>query len=417
MSGRKLLFAATMAALLLGAAELVAFLFTHTHAKFFRPGPELVAQALDMDAYREFLATRYDGELGWQNPRATSMLVENCLGEPRLYTWNVMGARAAGELLAVDVITVGDSFTHGHEASDGETWPSRLQQITGAVVANYGVNAFDPLQATLQFERVVQRHPEARVAILGVMYENILRIPNAYRGAYRPITQEPFGFKPFVDVSGPQPVVRDNPNQPPAANAEALRTRVEAALESDYWWLPRAAFPHLAGMVLVPATRVIRFHLQRRVFGRTGFVEYHDPALAAGMRAVIERFIASAEARGVAPVVLFMPQNRNDLSSAALLVATLRDERPQALLLDVAEGELDWSRYNLNGSLCHPSAYGYEQIARHVATALLERGLIDEAVRTARAPDQVDGAPPSSLRRATKASISSATPGSIGGAS
>ena len=384
MTGRKkLLLATVMAVLLLGSAELMAFLFTRTHGNLFRPGPEVVAQALDMAAYREFLATRYDQELGWRNPRATSMLLENCLGEPKRYTWNAAGARADGELRVVDIVAVGDSFTHGHDAADSETYPYRLQQITGAVVANYGVSGFDPLQATLQFERVAPRHAEARVAILGVMYENIARLPNAFRGAYRPISKEPFGFKPFVDVVGPEPVIRANPNAPPAVTPEELRARVETALESDYWRLPRASFPYLAGIAEVTTTRLFLFQVKKRLRGGDAFVEFEDPPLAAGLRRVIERFLSSAQAQGMAPVVLFLPENRQDLRSAAGLAAALEEDHPGALILDLADATLAWERYSLNGTRCHPSPYGYEQIARHVAAALVERGLIEEAVRTA----------------------------------
>jgi hypothetical protein len=85
----------------------------------------------------------------------------------------------------------------------------------------------------------------------------------------------------------------------------------------------------------------------------------------------------------VALIVLFLPENRQDLHSAAGLAAALEKDHPGALILDLADAALAWERYSLNGTRCHPSPCGYEQIARHVAAALVERGLIEEAMRTA----------------------------------
>ena len=57
------------------------------------------------------------------------------------------------------------------------------------------------------------------------------------------------------------------------------------------------------------------------------------------------------------------------------LIAARGDRLPAGLrVVDVAAGEMDWSRYNLenpaDGNVCHPSEYGYRQIARQLAAAL-----------------------------------------------
>jgi hypothetical protein len=404
----------------LGSGELMAFMFARTHPSLFRPSPEDIAAALDFDAYREYLAKRYDAELGWQNPRATSLTDEDCLGQPRVYTWDENGARTIRPLTSVDIITVGDSFTHGHEASDTETYPYRLQEITGLTVANYGVNGYGPLQATLQFERVAPRHPSAHWAILGIMYLDIERAPNAWRYALRRVAYEIFHFKPFVDISGPEPVMRANPNSPPAQTLEQLRAKVEAALDGDYWRLPRPAFPYLLHVAELAQSPAVVFDLQRRLLGANVFVEYQNPALVRGLRLVIERFLSSSRARGIQPLVLFMPQNKEDLSSLGQLVATLRKDHQDTRFLDLAEAALDWDRYNLNGTLCHPSPYGYDQIARFVAAAIKPSGPQSSPVPVGGRSDggsQAAGTPPSSLRFATKAPISSATATSSGGGS
>jgi hypothetical protein len=364
------LFVIVVAAMILGLVEVTAFAFARTHMHLFAPDAQALDEALDFQAYQAFLADRYDQRLGWRNPQSTTATVEDCLGTPKHYSWNEQGARLTGATGPVDVIVVGDSFTHGHEASDSESYPYRVQQITGLIVANHGVNAFDPLQSTLQLERVAPRYPEARLAVMGIMYENIRRVPNRYRGIYSPLTKEPFSFKPFIDVSRSDDAFRDNLNAPPAQSPEALRARIEAAIEQDYWGRPQASFPFVVSVAKVLGTRPVRSMVERRIWGAAGMIEYQDPALVGGLRRIIERFMSSARRQNLRPVIAFIPENGRDLTSPDRLIDTLRADHPDGLLLNVGQAAIDWDRYNLNGTVCHPSAYGYDQIARHIASAI-----------------------------------------------
>jgi hypothetical protein len=178
-------------------------------------------------------------------------------------------------------------------------------------------------------------------------------------------------------------VVRDNPNAPPAETLEQLRARVEAALEADYWRLPRAGFPYLGGIVQAVQSRLFAFLVQRKVLGVKGAVEYGDPSLVRGLMHVIEQFLASTRARGVRPLVVFLPENENDRVSPARLIAELRGEHPDAVFVNFGEAAIDWERYDLVGSVCHPSPYGYDRIARFVSAAIIQNGLLGSSTQTA----------------------------------
>jgi hypothetical protein len=382
---KKVLFSVAILTMLLSLAELLAFGFTRAYPKMFAPDGEALDQALNFDAYTRFLANRYDELVGWRNPQAGTATIDNCIGQSKHYSWDEHGARTTGAGGPVDVIVVGDSYTHGEEAGDSESYPYRLQEITGLGVANYGVNAFDPLQATLLFEQVVPRHPEARLAILGIMYENILRLPNAYRGIYSPIVQEPFSFKPFVEVTRSQAAFRGNRNAPPARSPEELRARVEAAIEEDYWRRPPASFPFLASVAAMLHSRLFLAVVDRKIRGSTISKDYQDPSLVHGLRHVVERFLRSARRHGLRPVVAFLPENQRDLTSPDPLIGALRTDHPDALFLNVGAAPLDWDRYNLNGTVCHPSPYGYVEIARYVAAAIAPIDRASPNRRTARA--------------------------------
>lgn len=151
---------------------------------------------------------------------------------------------------------------------------------------------------------------------------------------------------------------------------EELRARVEAAIQQDYWGRPQASFPFLASVAKVLRTRTVLSAIEKKIWGSVGMLEYQDRALVRGLRRVIERFLDSARRQNLRPVVVFIPQNKHDLTSPDRLIAMLRGDRPDALFLNVGEATIDWERYNLNGTVCHPSPYGYHQIARHIALAI-----------------------------------------------
>lgn len=368
---KRLMFMAVIILLPLGCAELFAYYLTQAHGALFGPDDRDIDTAISDETYQDFLTRLYHAELGWQNPRDQVLTEVNCIGEEKVYSWDENGARhlqpTGGD---VQVIVVGNSFTHGHEASDDETYPRRLEVHSGLKIANYGVNAYGPLQAVLQFERAIEHHPTAKIAILGIMNEIIRRMPNSYRGAFF-LSKNPYHFKPYMDVMGDEPRQRSNPNAPAAASVEELRPRIETALGNDYWSLPQPSFPYLWSTVQAMQTKVFHFLVRSKLNSDVPKLEYKDAPLVEGLRYVIDRFIESAEAKGVQPVVAFLPENRRDLDAPAELIAELRAAAPDSLILNVGEAGMDWSRYNLNGTVCHPSPYGYDQIARYISDAIL----------------------------------------------
>jgi lysophospholipase L1-like esterase len=96
---------------------------------------------------------------------------------------------------------------------------------------------------------------------------------------------------------------------------------------------------------------------------------------------LLDQYAAFAESRGLAPVVVFIPQNRLDTASASRFVdanAMLLD--PDLVLADVGTAQIAWDRFNLeepgSNNICHPTPYGYREIAEHVAEVLRRAGLV-----------------------------------------
>ena len=85
-----------MIALVLGAAELLAFLFVTLFPNQFQPDPATVRTVINMSEYQTFLAQEFDGELGWTNPVSATLPSRNCVGEAKTYTFDDRGARWSG---------------------------------------------------------------------------------------------------------------------------------------------------------------------------------------------------------------------------------------------------------------------------------------------------------------------------------
>ena len=89
------------------------------------------------------------------------------------------------------------------------------------------------------------------------------------------------------------------------------------------------------------------------------------------LAAVVDRFIAAAERRGSEPVIAFIPRVRFDRQDAMPAITALRTRFGDRATFDaVGEEPGDWTRYNIKDADCHPSAYGHEIIAAHLARVI-----------------------------------------------
>jgi hypothetical protein len=373
---KRYLFGLIVLLFLLGFAELMAFASTRVLREFFRPSDDSIAALLAPDAYEQFLERDFDSELGWRPPADHVERRANCVGDPIELTYD--GDRKRVDPSApnrpIEIITVGDSFTHGDDADNAATYPAQLAALTGQGVANYGVSGYGPAQAVLRFEAVLERHAGARTAVLGIMYENIGRLATRWTTAYYSNFGIPFGFKPFVDPRELEAGIQPNPNRAALPYADLLAL-AHSVLREDFWAKPPpASFPYLLSMARLFGDRAFDYRVLqrwRRFVDGTTFPLYEDAAAAAALAHVVERFIASAAASGMQPVVVFMPEHPRDRVSASALVHELRAGHPEAILLDVGDVAMDWDRYLVaNQRGCHPSSEGYQAIARYVADAL-----------------------------------------------
>ena len=164
--------------------------------------------------------TDYSPSLGWTiRPHGTSTL----------YHANSRGIRATREFESypgagvVRIAAFGDSFTHGDDVADRDTWAARLEsRLTRSEVLNFGVGGYGTDQALLRYEAEGSAfHPA--IVLLGIRPENIYRLVSVFRPFYMPATGVPM-TKPRFDL-GPAGL-RLIPN--PIPSREGYRALLEA---------------------------------------------------------------------------------------------------------------------------------------------------------------------------------------------
>jgi hypothetical protein len=123
-----------------------------------------------------------------------------------LYRANSQGIRADRDYQpfpgsnAVRIATFGDSFTHGEEVKNGDTWQEQLNRLDRNLeVINFGVGGYGLDQAFLRYQRdSVCYHPQ--LVFIGFMEENINRLVNVFR---------PF-YTPGIPLTKPRFMIKDN---------------------------------------------------------------------------------------------------------------------------------------------------------------------------------------------------------------
>lgn len=357
------------------AVELTAFVACLALPRYFDRRAEVLDKLTEasLAAYRDGVASPV---LGWV-PRPGTETERNCAG--RDWSATVTGdlRRANGPAAAaagsIAILTAGDSYTFGAEVDDGETFPARLEQLLGVPVANLGVSAYDPLQAVLRLEQELPHYPNARALVLGIMYENLLRLENSFRSVYVLASPTAYTFKPYARDGS----IRGVPRGDPWRDVATATAAINEAFDTDFWAKPGRAFPYTRALARVFASNEFLFRLHDAIdplrgVPRRDYAVRH-PEIRRNLAAVLQRFAGVGQA-AMKRVVLLIPQNGADFPSRGLVEAMVRAASPPGMALASAGEGLDPAQYNIGRTgRCHPSPYGYAAIADAAAAALRER--------------------------------------------
>jgi len=114
----------------------------------FAPDPRWI----DSPRYRQRLRPNLKTYCEWEHGDIVRMgFIRPELFGPQIHRYpfetDAEGFRNATVREEIDVATLGDSFVDGMTSPAVETWPARLEQMTGKKVQNYGTSSFGPQQA------------------------------------------------------------------------------------------------------------------------------------------------------------------------------------------------------------------------------------------------------------------------------
>lgn len=151
--------------------------------------------SLDKNGLEKFFKIGYDPELGWTRKPNTSKREDSFTGK-KSYHINSKGSRLNPryENLKTKIITFGDSFTFCREVDDNETWQHYLSKLQKYNVANFGVGNYGLDQAFLRFKRELPNYKNAKLVIVGIVPETILRNLTVWK--HYSEYGNTFGFKP-----------------------------------------------------------------------------------------------------------------------------------------------------------------------------------------------------------------------------
>lgn len=122
----------------------------------------------------------FDGDLGWV--LCDSVRSDGVYRSKTYYHYEADGARKVSNFPnePCRIHTYGDSFTHGDQVSDGETWQEYLAAHLQEPVRNYGIGGYAVYQAYRRMLKVEEQHP-ARYIILNIYDDDHYRNLDALR--------------------------------------------------------------------------------------------------------------------------------------------------------------------------------------------------------------------------------------------
>jgi hypothetical protein len=319
---------------------------------------------------------KVDPIVGWQPVPSSTVEDRTCLGGVNIHQFAPDGARyyPGYEPGGASIVASGDSYTYGAEVADPDAFPALLAGLMDETVANLGVGGYGPVQAVLRLEQKVDNYPRARMIVLGIMYENVHRMMNEYR----PVLYDKmpvFAFAPFMREGSVQPHI----GKEPLLSDATLLVEMNRAFDTDFWAKPRHSFPYSAALIRGVRSPFFQLRKVQKTLRKAGRPEYTmtfaSPVIQQNLFGLLERFAELGRSRNLEAVVLFMPRNRLDTESVQTLLSAEAERIPADLkVLDVGAADVDWSLYNLenpaDGNICHPSGYGYAQIAQYLAASL-----------------------------------------------
>ena len=326
----------------------------------------------------------FDTTLGWQPVPGTVRTFTSSSGAAWTAHYDKDGARH-DDLCVADggtarIAVFGDSFTHGDEVEDDQTWAHALAVLLDVPVRNFGVSAYGTDQALLRLERQLDAGLDVDVVVLGIHEENVNRIVNRYRPFYLPTDPLILGFKGRFMLDGDTLRLVPNPLDPSGDPTPTVSECLDEASRDDYWVARNAERPDVSPpftyqlLKLALDVAVEKALIHSSPLAPLPGNAWLDQGASRLMIALIKRFVSIAHAQAVKPVLLMLPDLGNGTdwdgttSYQPWLEELRRDPATSSLVVvDMTDRIDDVRGFRVRPDGGHASVGGNRQIARALA--------------------------------------------------
>jgi hypothetical protein len=367
---KRIVFTAILWLVPMATIEVACYLVArHYRYEYFSYEREFF-EGVEQSEFETFVASKYfDPQLAWNNPISpTRVFRKNCVGETIEYNYQEGSRVTPGVVKGQEAVAIfGESYSQGEEVADGSTISSILSRDHGIPTINYGVNAYDPLQAALKFKASLPEIPQVRTAVLLVMHENIWRVVNSFKPVYFPSKNEfYFGLKPYVKDGTIVPLAY--PKGFPDFLREA-RTR----FKEDYWTKPERRFPYSLSLIRALSSHSFVSRMWAQLKGPFVYEYQVNPETRAALATALQEFVSVADSAHIRPVIVFIPRFKRSYGVSRSFVESLNEKWGRELAHEFVDETIEWNRYKLSEDRdwCHPSPYGYGRIALFVSKILV----------------------------------------------
>lgn len=396
-----------MAALLLvyvlieGLIFCALFLLRQTKGVVFDPIPAYALSNVHKEIVQRLLADdfylKFSPSLGWTIRPDAVMHFRGLTDETVFAKSNSQGIRADRDYEptvpegVLRLAAFGDSFTHGDDVRNDETWAALFEKKGPAVeVMNFGVPAYGIDQAYLRYlEEGVRFSP--RIVLICFFTENIIRTVNVFRPFLYPSDYLPLSKPRFVLRDG-RLVLLEN-FFPELSDYRLLLDDPEPTLArlgaNDFYF---KAHYHKGPFDFLPSVRlakISRFSLTKKYpDGNEIFDLFYQPDTEPFRvtAKILETFYNKVLESGSLPVIVLIPAEIDVFSypqTGKVTYALLRDHllKKELRIVDVMEGfapvGYDKKLFALQG---HYSAAGNAIAAETIYRALERQGLLNPRV-------------------------------------
>lgn len=248
----------------------------------------------------EYLRTR-DPQLGWPSPVEPKDDLD-ASGSRLVPAFPDPATPACASLY-------GDSFTYGEDVDHEHAWGNVLAKNLGCRVANYGVGGYGTDQALLRFRQ--KKDDAAKVVLLGILTENILRNVNSYRELLAP--GAPLSFKPRFLVGADGALTLVPILTPKEGDLERIFEDPQEVFEHDYFvpggpsGIRKPGFPFVASLLSLRNN----FRMRAAMSGEPSHAAFYRPDHGSGglavTTAIARTFAQEASQRGAFGGVVIIP--------------------------------------------------------------------------------------------------------------